>query len=141
MKKTIPAAEMPAPFENIFGIDNPEEYGCRIFHYQQGHSVMIVRLEKGGDAAGTELYLVFESVMYFQGYLGWTGANFCTAPIEEYMSLMLKASEQVSQNELKYIEQDMSSIPGRLFTVSAKEGVIKLIANTATLSDDIAEWQ
>lgn len=133
MKKTLSASDLPTPAENVLGLEYPNEYEGGLVKYEQGHSVLTIQLNSLKDRT-QNMYVTFEPVAYFQGYTGWTGANICTATIEEYISLILPT---VSEDELSQIREDITKISGRLFVINAEPGNIRFTANAITLTDNL----
>lgn len=75
------------PDKNFFEIQNPEEYFCRVWSYFVSHSRLLLRVYKG-KIDEEEFYLNFEMVQYFEGPLGWKGANFYIGSSDECVKLL-----------------------------------------------------
>src|SRR5512139_3852970 len=88
----LDVASMGAPAENILGLQDAEKYGCRVWHYDKGHSVMTIYVQKeaptGMDA--DHFFIVFEVVQYFEGPMSWKGANFGIGTLEECANLLVR---------------------------------------------------
>lgn len=64
---------MAVGFNNIFPLDNPQEYSCAVFLYEIGHLGMYIRVSRKKEMP---FYLYFPLVRYFSGPTSWQGADF-----------------------------------------------------------------
>jgi hypothetical protein len=132
LERIISASQILVPSENVLGLENPENYSCRVWRYQVGHSVMLVELHSDDAAEFSPLYAIFEPVRYYQGSMGWQGANFCTTPLKETASLL--ASLQGVKGDTDF---ELSANVGiKLFVVNSGNVQIRIVANWITLTDD-----
>jgi hypothetical protein len=75
---------------NIFDLDDPGNYICRILGYASDLPSLGIRVKKVGAPQDTQLYLVFVDVVYFDAPTRWVGADFSVAGSEEYWQLIDK---------------------------------------------------
>ncbi len=71
--------------DNIFEIQNAEQYHCNILNYSLGHRNMYIEVKNVPDKF-EKFYLVFGRVLYFSGLTSWRGANVRLAPNDEYLA-------------------------------------------------------
>ena len=60
--------------ENMIIVEEPLSYNCRVWKYVAGHSQLLIKLHKE-DFLEESLYLGFETVIYFEGPMSWTGVE------------------------------------------------------------------
>jgi hypothetical protein len=115
--------------KNFFNIANPQEYSCRVGSYRVNHSLMLVRATKSEFEPGKTFYLTFGGVLYFEGPLAWSGADFCISTTDECERLLSKMGYSDSLHVLsdKY----------RLFLVELPNLEVKIIALDAIKTSDI----
>jgi len=51
------------------------EYECKVMYFKESHMILGIRIHHP-DIAFSTRYLYFLSVLYFEGPMGWIGANF-----------------------------------------------------------------
>jgi hypothetical protein len=146
MIKEIEIGNMEHPAENVLGLEKPENYSCQIWYYTPSHSNLIVLLNEKDRAKGTPpLYLVFDSVRFFEGPLGWNGANFCTSTLYDYaeLNIALQIDEELPENFVQKMVDQMEDQkwPSRLFTLSVNDKIqVRILASYAALTDDLSPW-
>lgn len=70
---------------NYFDLPEPESLKCRIWQYQVHlGGALTIQVYRKPD---TTMWLIFPRIVYFEGMLGWTGANFKLGTSEELLSL------------------------------------------------------
>lgn len=93
---------------NILGLDNPDQFTCRIYAYSQSHSILYIlaTFEK------QKFYIVFEPVLYLELPTSWQGANLCQKDQEECKTLLIR----INRYEKLYFFEDVGI---KLFTFDA----------------------
>jgi hypothetical protein len=138
MIKHFSMLTLKAPLENLFELETPDSYQCRVFRYELGHSWMTISAHDKNAKEWKPLYIHLGAVRYFEGPMWWEGANFCVAPIAEYLDVCGKVEgiEVVNQrNESISIIDDLV-FSERLFTFKTNSIVVKIIASFLTVTDE-----
>jgi hypothetical protein len=73
---------------NIFNIDDPTMYACRIHFYTEDSPILMLDVSKNKLRPGGGYWLVFAGVIYMQCPIWWVGADFSVAGSEEYWLLI-----------------------------------------------------
>jgi hypothetical protein len=102
--------------DNIYGIENPDQCICRVQLYIPSHRTLLVTIIHE-DRENS--YLSFGGVEYFEGTMGWVGANFKTASLEE-TEVFFK-----SLNMTRHRDNDL------LYIIDSPKTQIKIIAPLA----------
>jgi hypothetical protein len=71
---------------NVLGLDDPSSYSCHVARYHKGHSILLIEVQKIGEDEWKPWYLGFEAVFYFDGRIGWKGADLCVASQDELIA-------------------------------------------------------
>ena len=111
-------------------IDDPQSFCCTVWRYQAGHHQMLVRvhrLEESGDE--TAFYLYFGGVIYFEGPLHWSGAEFTSGSEEECAGILRMIG-------FKHAEDATRSDYYRLFKVKLSQLEVRIVAETAVRLDE-----
>jgi hypothetical protein len=117
---------------NIFNITDPALYRCQVYHYHARLSRLYVRVFKGTSEIPV-FYLLFTDVAFFDCPVNWQGADFQIGTQDECIALLLEAG---------LIGKAILQFPGayasitdyaRLYTVAAPNRVIRFIANSASM--------
>jgi hypothetical protein len=116
--------------KNFFNVINPQEYSCGIGSYRVNHSLMLIRATKSEFDPDQTFYLTFSGALYFEGPLGWKGANFCIGTTEECEKLLRKMD--YSDDTLHILSEKY-----RLFVVELPSLEVKIVALDAGKSKDI----
>lgn len=125
---------------NIFKINNPQRWWCRVSSLASAHSTMridVVHLKEENKADFSEiLYLEFRKVAYFSGWLTWINAGFRRAEGAEKASFLRSI---IDTREDFPDEQFISSSEFGTLTLFVAEGNqgkrTYIFANAARLSD------
>lgn len=124
MIKTLSIYDVPQEKENILELENPNQYQCRVHTYIQSHSMLLVQLlDKKNIEEFNPLYISFSAVDYFEGFIGWTGANLC---IKSYDNFKFPVEELESVN-----------LKVNLFTFLANNTLIRIRASSLDVSNTI----
>ena len=106
-------------------IDDPQSFHCTIWRYQAGHHQMLVRvcrIEESGDELA--FYVCFGGVIYFEGPLQWSGADFISGSEEECIGILRRMG-------VKHAEEAVRSDYFRLFRVKLPQLEVRIIATAA----------
>src|SRR5690242_7274757 len=100
--------------DNVLQFETPEKFDGRLWKYQAGHSVLVLRFSKNGDF----LYAGFEMVWYVDLPIHWQGGNIKTAPEQECLALLTELNffGEMSGDELEGF-QKYTSAGMRLFLI------------------------
>ena len=137
MIKNLSISNMRAEAQNIFEIDNPDEYLCRVHMYQKSHSWLSIEAHRKIANEYKPIFMKFGAVRYFEGPMWWEGANFYIASLAEYIELLGKFEDQMIINAYASLqsqnpEKDMA---GHLFVAKTNSAVVKIVADLLTLTD------
>lgn len=102
--------------ENVFGLEDPDNWGCEIQVYSVGHKVMQI----GCRSIKTHIEIAFNSVEYFSGATKWNGANFRLHSREECIELLTKIHPSIQESIQFFLENDMFF--WKLYSIQTKEG-------------------
>ena len=127
--------------DNVFQIDSPEQWWCRISSLASAHTVMridVIKLRDNDRVSDfSEVFpLEFRKVAYFSGWMTWVGADFrIAAEVDKlrFLRSVQSVDPPVSDEQLSasYEFRDL-----QLFTVQATEGIqIRILANAACRLD------
>ena len=74
------------PIDNVFNIDNPEQYLCKIGQYQASLSRLeiVVATQRGFQVV---YRIIFNGLIYLDAPTRWKDANFCVATPKECVEL------------------------------------------------------
>lgn len=86
--------------QEIINVENPLEYHCRLWGYIPGHSQLLVRVYKDDFLGENVFFLTFETVLYWEGHVGWKGVDFLLGTVEEAQEILLKANTPVPQESI-----------------------------------------
>lgn len=133
--------ELKAPMRNVFQIDHPETYTCRMWRYNpgKGELAFFVTRDTMSQITHRDFYLVFDDVRYFAGPTFWKGADFCTASLKDYSRLMLrlKSKDKLSTTELNEAPPLASKVAGRLFLLDTPNVQVRIVSNQVTMTDNL----
>ena len=79
---------MDSVINNVFKIADAETYSCVIRGYTSGHSQMFMQLYQSPPESKNAFYLIFETVLYFEGPMSWHKADFRTGTYRECSEVM-----------------------------------------------------
>ena len=128
MIKQVPSQKLMKQADNVFGIENPEEYTCFIEKYSAGLSRLRIKAYKGQFEPEEAMNLFFGGVCYFEGHVVWQGVNFTVGEPSEALELMRKVGwpEDTATNQI-----DISSIGLHLFKVKLPKCEVRIVAANA----------
>jgi hypothetical protein len=128
MINQVPSQKLKSQAKNIFEIEDPEAYSCFIERYLAGLHRLWIRAYKGHLEGENTLTLYLGGVGYFEGPMGWQGANFTIGEPNELLDLMQKveAIDDAAANQI-----DVSSTGLHLFKVKLPRSEIRIIATSA----------
>ena len=107
---------------NIFKLENPQAYSCEILSYHRQHSDLFL---KANHLSNPDKYwFEFTALEYFEGPVGWRGADFCIATTDECIKLLRNLKLDINL----YLETYS------LFVVLASSGFeVKMLAQRANV--------
>ena len=112
--------DIPHGTENVFNLDDPSSYYCRVFRYHISHSGLCIQLIREGH---DNLYLDFAGVQYFEFPQFWKGANFAlSGDTVEKERCILKNPHIVKSDDISYWVASH-----HLLICHTDEGVVKLL--------------
>lgn len=121
---------------NVFNISNPEHCICRVMDYRFNDSSMVIRIQQPlYSNRFITFFALFQGVQYFEGPMGWTGADFQTRSPEECLTLFRQTgryadfADEVLKKMFK-LYQIANHSPG------VEGGVVRMIASTALLTQE-----
>ena|SRR5689334_6597932 len=107
---------------NILELDEPSLFHCRVYSYTRGHSVLSIELTDSRISDYKPQYVTFDAVQYFEGSIGWMGANLCVKRFDTVLN------PQEISNPITHLMPMFAFIGGNV--------QIKIWAgNTITISD------
>lgn len=109
---------------DISEIENPDSYGCHIYRYRRGHSILVIDAWTDVD----RLFIIFEEVVYFSGLVIWKSANFQPMPNDECIRVMKLAGH--GRNGIVN-DQFIIEIGYRLYTVPNTNPEVKVLSRIA----------
>jgi hypothetical protein len=116
---------------NVFALPNPDSWKCSIWHYDKSHSMLHIQLD---HEYMVSRWISFLDVRYFQGTVGWQGANFSKVSPNEYVDFWLEQSRiidaAVDEGQLRRLASIFS-----LFIIPTQN--IKIVAANGHLSESI----
>src|SRR5690606_22753871 len=110
--------------QNIFSIDNPENYACVIRKYVVGQSVMHIEVVSNFKPPNI-FYLVFYPVEYFCGPITWQGVNFEIASSEACLKVISQLERYDNIPDEKLMEDPYSL---KLYQVKTDRNTIQILA-------------
>ena len=114
--------------ENIFGLEDPDNWGCTVDYYISGHSQLGIRAyNKNLDMS---IKLGFEGVEYFSGAIRWEGANFRLHSRDEIIKFWINYRPSF-QNIVNMVTESnmMDTFNWKLYSILTNEGnLIQVIA-------------
>jgi len=122
-----PAANYP--IDNIFGVNNPENYECHVKRYDSRLALLEVYTRKLDQSSEEDIFLsfVFNAVDYFEGTMIWIGANFRVGSPEECVQIARKMPNRGDAAERSILDfYD-------LFVVETPQLQIKILAGSGGL--------
>jgi hypothetical protein len=126
--------------ENIFGVNKPDEWHCRMVGYATLHNTMAI-IAKHPNKELEPFLVTFRHVTYFSGTTNWVGANFCRAEMRELLNLWRIINTKIqalSDEELEY-KFDQSALG--LYVVKTSYSPFHIIANWGTKHDDVYPYE
>lgn len=121
--------------QNIFNLDEPDQYECFVRRFYIGHGTLTVVIRRKDNRTANR-YLVFSSVEYFSGAIRWYGANFTIKPDDEALALLRKVERFEN-----YSDEKLLSPPSyRLYEVQTKFDKIRILAWRANLVNSMSEY-
>src|SRR5215475_6243017 len=93
---------MHASNENIFNVLNPDEWTCQLIDYMPSHSQLFFELDR--HLPNQSLYLVFQTVEFFEGPLVWKGANFRLGESDECLQLLRVTDRHLRSKDISLIQ-------------------------------------
>lgn len=135
MTRHFQLSKMQAEAKNIFELDAPDEYHCRVERYRKCHSWLAIGAHKKTDSEYRPVFMLFGGVRYFEGPMWWDSANFCLAPFSEYIAVLSRCEHR----SLRDAEADVAwqeNLPGNLIIVRSDKMVVKIVAHLLALTDD-----
>jgi len=114
--------------ENVFQLDEPDEWSCFIQSYTSGHKMLEIRAERPDE--GDHRVIRFRKVAYHSGPMTWTGANF--RMFEDDAMFEFLTQRQFPEN---WRHKDVA-LTYRLFQVVLEEGYDVIILANAGMSHD-----
>jgi hypothetical protein len=117
--------------ENIFALSQPDCYDCFVERYHSSFQVIRIRIERFSSMplpAQNLMELVFTGVLYFEGALTWTGANFCIAAREACYETLYRAQILTDDTDEDEVQETLDTY--HLFLIRTASGFdAKLVAN------------
>jgi hypothetical protein len=115
--------------ENVFALEEAENYNCIVWRYQIAHSTLLLRLDlpnKFRDKA-TTYYLAFSGVYYFEGPIRWQSAAFQLGNKDELGEIVdrVEKAASMSADEREAFITEYS----HLYKVVTPDFEVKIIAN------------
>lgn len=80
---------------------NSETYFCQVMQYWHSHGKMLLQVHK--NQFKEHFFVIFDSVQYYEGPMGWAGANFHIGT-ERELSEAVKKSGFGEENLLFFLE-------------------------------------
>jgi len=76
--------------KNVFDIDNPDDYSCKVAFYVLSHQQLYLSVGKINSINGTIewFYIAFSGVVYFEGPTTWSSANFTISSRDDKQQLV-----------------------------------------------------
>lgn len=120
--------------ENIFGLEDPDSWGCKVDYYISGHSQLGIRAYN--ENLDENINLGFEDVEYFSGSIDWTGANFCLHSREECIKFWTNYRPGFQNTVNMLVESNMMRMfKWKLYSIPTNEGnLVYIIAGNGGLS-------
>lgn len=114
--------------ENIFGIEDPDNWVCTVDSYISGHSYLVIRAYN--ENLDKAIKFGFEGIEYFSGAIRWEGANFRLHSQSDCVKLLLNHRPSYNEIITQLQEQnDMDTFKWKLYSILTSEGnLIQLIA-------------
>jgi hypothetical protein len=113
--------------ENIFNINAPSEWTCRVRGLANAHSVLYIDIIHKLQGYDNVLTVTFRKVLYYSGWLSWEGANFIIFPENDKKTLM----ENSTMNGYEDFHDDYT-----LFGIKFEDGKdIRILANAGAIFD------
>ena len=114
--------------DNVFELEDADNWGCTIEIYVSGHSQLVIRAYN--QHLDKSIRISFHSVEYFSGAMNWVGANFhlhsrdeCTKFLSKYRPPFQKIVKMLKDNDA------MDAFYWKLYSIPTKEGnTIQIIA-------------
>jgi hypothetical protein len=106
-----------APAENILSLRDPDAWKCQLWMYNKSHSVMSIRVSSDEDS----LFVSFIAVLFISCPVGWLGANFCIAPVEDLLAFVNDARvARLTYHlyQVKTLWQQVQIVAAQSFSVS-----------------------
>lgn len=121
--------------ENIFNLPAPTLYRCHVHHYHARLSRLYIRVFKTDGGLSTvqipAFFLLFSDVGYVEGPINWDGANFCLAPHEDCIDLMLETG-MIGKAVLQFPDAYAAiTDTARLYVVKTAHSPVRIIASSA----------
>jgi hypothetical protein len=109
----------------IFPIADASLYGCRVWEFTKGHSVLKLAFEPYTNDTFAPSLLMFQNVHYFAGPMRWHGVDFVVSPRDECFQLMCK----INRTFQEFTAELFDAYGCRLYTISRPDLEVKIIAH------------
>ena len=117
------------PIDNVFGVENPDSYECRVKRYDSRLSYLEIYMRPLDQSSLPESFFsfVFNAVEYFEGTMTWIGANFRIASPAECIHIARKMPYQHKMSDQEILDfYD-------LYVVETNQLQIKILAGSGGL--------
>lgn len=113
----------------VSNLTDPQSYVCDVLKYQKSHSLLSVYAKEWGQLdSDNNFYIVFASVIYFEGPIYWSGVNFYLGSQDECVELLDNIGPGYSRGFHNRIPT--------LFKVDMGKVTIKIVAERATIGKE-----
>lgn len=121
---------------NAFNISEPRRYRCQVHHYHRKLSRLYLSVYKGARNAPA-FYLLFSDVAYVDAPMSWPNAEFDIGERQECVDLLLRVG--LVGDAIHQFPDAYASITdyARLYQVRSAQNVIRIIASSAAILQDI----
>ncbi len=121
---------------NAFNIANPERCTCRVMDYRFNDSSMVIRvLQPTFSDQKVTLYLLLQGVQYFEGPVGWEGANFQTETPEACLDLFRKVGRYSDYDDAVLMKMfRLFRVP--ILSPGAQQTAVRIIAASGLLTQE-----
>jgi hypothetical protein len=124
--------------DNYFNIESPDEWFATVVEYHRSHRLMVIEIRHWRDQLRLTQVIYFSQVLYFSGFISWTGANFKVYPNSECLRLwrlfrdsrMEQFLDNVGISEEEFVKDTfklyvVESAPPSIQILAASSGVYK----------------
>ena len=134
---------MKIDFKDVFSIENPDEYFCRVqsYHTSDPLSFMYVFVHPPNEPQ-KKFVILFNYVRYFAGPMTWAGANFKIAHYDDCATILKRIpgfQDYPDENQAKASGAISRNKHYKMYLTGSNKLEVKIIALSATIlqSDEI----